>query len=201
MKKTLYAVCFAGLTTSAFATVGAIALDNFEGDAFNSINDSTNTALTSSNSSFYLGFMDESGIGSSTSVTELFSHFTQFGEVRATPDANPIVSSGFISGSATADYATLDTQQVYVFIMNDASSATATEALVWKLTGIVFDDDPNPISLSPQVIDLISANGTAVFGVDAINNDSYQLQIVVPEPSSITLLGLGSVALLLRRRR
>jgi len=93
---------------------------------------------------------------------------------------------------------------VYLVIGNSASLATSDEFLVWKATanplGNTFvADDPFG---GPGGIRLDSNTGSLFAGitVSAGDRDDFRL-VAIPEPSSTALLGLGGVALLLRRRR
>ena len=193
---------FLGITQLASATVISITVDNFN-DGFNTIEDSGSNVLTSTNSSYYVGVMNEASIGSATSVTDLFSNFTQMGEVVDGSGLNPTVSPGFFTGDATGDILALDGLGVYVFIMNAATAGSATEAFIWKHATETFNDTGSPLTSGPVIFNMTSANGASIFGGAAAGDDPYSTMLVtpVPEPTSIALLGLGSVALLLRRRR
>ncbi|MGJ8673390.1 PEP-CTERM sorting domain-containing protein [Rubritalea sp.] len=212
MKTSIKLIIFLGFTQIASATTVSITVDNFN-DGFNQVTNSSGTALTQSTSSFYLGVMNESVIGTSNSVTDLFAGFTAFDtpiQLTDPGDSDIFVSPGFFSGLAVDfDTSAYDNESVYVFAMNGTSAGSSTEAFIWKAAGITFNNTGDPFTsgvdggATAQSFSMTSANGSLIFGSETTAGNPFATADVsaVPEPSSTALLGLGSVALLLRRRR
>lgn len=67
---------------------------------------------------------------------------------------------------------------------------TATEAIVYELDQ-TYDD-----AATPTAVNYLDGAGTLMYGVS-----NTQMLALVPEPSSVLLLGLGSLGFLVRRKR
>ena len=78
-------------------------------------------------------------------------------------------------------------------LTNDLSMATEATVLLWTDTYDTVDDPTN----TPREWNTSVDASTLIFGTSKTQTGL----LTIPEPSSITLLGIGSVALLLRRRR
>ena len=168
----------------------------------------------------YFRSISDSNLSSSTLVN-LEADFEQFGSDTTTGTGNadsfPMHFDISISANISTDGSTTDfvNNKIYVWAFDGASTATSTSHGI-----IAFDDmfpgqltNPNSIALSfeeskaSEFETLVgsfktdppnfASTSSAISGGELLD---FAL-ITVPAPSSVTLLGLGSVALLLRRRR
>ena len=218
----LYATLAASALLS-FPAYGAVVLSttftNLQGTSDNEsnlvISDNTGSTIAANTGFVAIGTFNSSNaaIASLSTPAALDSAFKQFG-------ASTTMGSfgGSFSAQATQDPDTLfdgvnafTGSSVYIVVGNSSTLALSTEFLVWD-SGVLFaNTDP---SGSPDEVILDVGSGSLVIGLD--NKHTFDLSIVaggsatqaaftavelVPEPSSTALLGLGGVALLLRRRR
>jgi hypothetical protein len=210
MKKTiiLLATLAISLVTSNAASVS---VTNLRGDfSINALADSSDNLLTGASSIIAYGIfnIDDSLIVSATSLTYLTDNFAQAGDSFTIDVASPGYYSSVVNQTIPAMSPFIG-KNVYQFVGNAATLETSTEILIFKYNS-VWVQDPGVTSdalltdETPVVGNLLQGNIGVVTArnlFDAGLQDTYSLVTVVPEPSSIALLGLGSIALLLRRSR
>lgn len=137
------------------------------------------TDLASLVSQFTIGNFDNgSGLGLTTTDIK---EFDDFGTKAVGFDTGPFLKSS-TSGVTGENIAV-------AFWKGGSDISTATEAVVFEFTAL-YETGPTPVS-----INYLDEAGTLVFG-----NSKIQTAVLVPEPSSLALLGLGATALLFRRR-
>ncbi len=182
----------------------------------NLVVDNAGSLLSASNGAVavgHFGNLDNAEVSAlgGTTVTTLFDSFNQIGTPVSFSDSTP----GFFTGSIDADLGGADSSAVGkgVFLVvgnNQTDIRQSTEILVFRYE-YNFSGEP---SEGPTAATLINGRGTLLiggYGNWGFDNDSNAgtpdipafnlVSIPVPEPSSVALLGLGSVALLLRRRK
>lgn len=139
--------------------------------------------------------------GASPDAVEVQTGFTQLGATRAFEDNSNLANYFWFEHNPITVPTALDDKPVYMIIGNGATLDSSSQFLVWKKTDAtgnnhVFTADDGTTIGGPSVITLNNTTGSLFLG----NFTSGQFQLV-PEPSSMTLLGLGVFALALRRRR
>ena len=187
----------AALAATTLASNGAITLHNLAGSANNQAN-----------------FTATSGFSFTTTALSL--------------DTN--LDSIDIAGPSTGATATVFTMEVYIDADNDATTfglgalvgtSTNTSVLAnntvnnFSFSGVtlsdnqsyiaVFTDGTNPITTRFGLVNGNSDTGTTAFSAGAPtfagSHDPAVTVNMTPEPSSTALLGLGGLALILRRRK
>jgi len=140
-------------------------------------------------------------IGASFTKSQITTGFTQLGQntLDSTSDL-----AGYFKFNLTVNIEnSFNTLPVFLVIGNGNDLASSTEFLVWKATsnpdGNTFVED-NPFG-GPGTIQLNNATGSLFAGEFDSTVFKLEAAVLVPEPSSTALLGLGGIALLLRRRR
>ena len=181
-------------------------LQNIDGSAATgAITDNAGNRLVNGSGVASLGvFTSDADVTTATSVSNLLTFYTEVG--------NNTFGSGFtgaaFDGVVQRDISgTSVSGQIYSIIGNAATLAASTEVFVYKHTGFSFAADPGPPANDTLIIS--SQSDILIGGYDKTTHDfgggdvaSFNLEpVLVPEPSSTALLGLGGVALLLRRRR
>ena len=140
-------------------------------------------------------------LGANFTKAEVITGFTQLGQETFKDSIGNL--DGFFRFDLTADITnSFNGLPVYLVLGNQSSLAASTEFLVWKATsnpdGSSFVED-NPLG-GPGSVTLDNTTGSLFAGT--FGGGEFHLELAqVPEPSSTALLGLGGVALLLRRRR
>ena len=154
--------------------------------------------------------ISDAQITGATNLSSLVSAFSQFGASGTFGAAGPTGNKGLFSlaTSGTVTATSFDTKSIYVFVGNGTTFANSTELLILKTIGTSFtaaqDGSPTPLDIT-----ITTANMTLLFGrnladvktttADATTNAGWGTA-AIPEPSSLILVMLGSLALLRRRR-
>jgi len=142
------------------------------------------------------------GGGAITDAASLVSQFTDAGSTGSTTTSIRVFTEifgdtavGFDAGAfAQTSVPGVVGEKIAIFFWKGESDmSTATEAVVFELDTTYAAPGAVPIYIDYSAV---GSEGTLIFG-----NSKNQTLTLVPEPSSVALLGLGSVALLLRRRR
>lgn len=188
----------------------------------NGVNDSESSLVFSDNTgavvakdtgfiaigTFIISNAEIASLNSSANIDSAFMQFGSGGDFSVTDGAFETLASG--DPDAVFDGVNSYTgKNVYIVIGNGSSLAASTEFLVWD-SGLKFENT-EPTG-SPDEVTLHAGTGDLVIGRD--DKDTYDLSglggsateaaftlVQVPEPSSTALLGLGGLAMLLRRRR
>lgn len=149
-------------------------------------------------------FTNDGDVTSATSVGELLTFYT---ELNNDPFSSAI-GDGIVQQNLAGLSAPLEGQQIYSMIGNAANLAASTQVFVYKHSGFTFTADPGPpandlLIISDQEDILIGGfnNSQHDFGVGGGDVANFNLTVVVPEPSTTVILGIGGIVMLLRRRR
>jgi len=168
-------------------------------------------------------FTDTSIFSNITSSNDILSNFLQFNtEVSFNPTTNdPFggigIDEGFFSQDVTGEMLVDGGDFVgntAFFVFGDASTLSGSNAFAVVETNDVFVEDVLGVA-EPQIntvgstlvfgefVDYTPSAGNAGVLGTAINNQGINLiaPVPIPEPSSSVLIGLGSLALLSRRKR
>lgn len=201
MKILLTAVIAAQIATATAAV--SIAVDNNAGIDSNLITDSSGSTIAQGEAVVAIGYF--------TVTAANIVDFSSFIQVGATYVDFSTETAGFFAGSVSADLSELGVdaaaigEAAYVVIGDNTTDITQSNNwLVWQ-TNDNFTGNPTE---GPSAMAVINGAGTLVKGdfavfqdsVPGIGNDAFTLT-VVPEPSSLALLGLGAAAFLFRRRK
>jgi len=143
-----------------------------------------------------------------TSGSALVSAFTQFGTNTVAFGTQVAGFAGVFEGDVDGgDRAAVSGSNAYIVIGNGSSLATSSEFLVYD-SGVVFSSvpliTPTNLSLNSAVLGstlVIGALGNEQIDFGAGEVGAFSTVVLVPEPTSVTLIALGSFAFLLRRRR
>jgi hypothetical protein len=132
---------------------------------------------------FQLGLLDTSGTGSTTTWgTTVLSLAT---------DYRVVVAQNFIAGSGN------DTFAVYVNPVDLITEGNNSPYLTHTWTSATAE---TAIYAAVNLRQGSSANAAAVFVDDILISKTFSDVAAVPEPTALAILGLGGMALLLRRR-
>lgn len=208
------------LSILAFTTCAVSAATSFTASFSNFDTTSSSTIATSTlildngsqiaigSGSVAVGYFDLSDINSA-SDSEIVSSFVSFGT--SSRFTNGLAIDGFFDFNRQATVDSAGTNNAFInktigiLIGNAVDFTSSTRFAAVEFDGIFFADDNTPNSGASGSIN--DGNSTIHVGTDsgafdtgAFTSDSITL-VTVPEPSSTALLGLGSLALLLRRRR
>lgn len=182
--------------------------------ADNAIIDNSGNFIALTQGSIGVGYFSSFVVGDFSSATRsaLLSDFQQFDSSK--PFANGDGAVGFFNATYDASIpfegtSPFEGQTLFTVIGNESSLGSSTEFGVFRHDGQLFaeEDGAGNGGVSGSVR---SGEGTLLLGSDAgikshplgATVGTFQLApVTIPEPSSTALLGLGSVALLLRRRR
>jgi hypothetical protein len=207
---------FLGLTLTFFSqtTRGATQTINFSqgaGDYLQLRSNNGDILTVANNATLFIGCFSITPTGQET-AEELNAAFTQFGSSRS-----DITTSGvFPDGSFADDSSTppFPNQLSYIVIANNPDLAKASELAIMTNTdnsNWSFSSGTTPtttsIDLENDIFDAENSGAKLSFGTrvgtpNDGNPDAIQLSVVtVPEPTSLTLLGLGGVALIFNRRK
>lgn len=141
----------------------------------------------------------------STNISEILANFEQFGESSTFGGVGDGVDGLYslaIDGTVSASLAG---QNMYTVIGNGSTLESSSHLLILQ-NSVTFVADPNP---NPNAIVGDEALSTIAGGYGTTGNDPgldpfsnfYQLEMVIPEPSTVLLTSLGAGFLLFRRRR
>ncbi|BDS06132.1 hypothetical protein NT6N_11720 [Oceaniferula spumae] len=215
MKINILAVMFAlgSVAQGATYTVGNSSL----GFDANGVTDNAGNLLSGSQGSAAFGFFDsDADVTTATSAADLLdASWHIFGDSESNFNAStpPVNSQGLFQsqGSEVADLSDFSDQSIYLVIGKGATLAASTEFLVYKFnetfgsaseepinSTLTFDADT--ITIANLLVGGIGGD-RAVSPLDPTPQASFFTAELVPEPSSTALLGLGGLALILRRRR
>jgi hypothetical protein len=207
MKKLKYTLAAVTLSTTvasaATSTVNAITTDFFYGE--NSDGSIADTA------SVYMGTFT-SAPDSMTSLTDAINNFVRFdGDTQFTADADGYFGPNTQFQQDPGDSFVGD--RIYLLMVdvdNFGDLNSASQYAIIGDTSWTFTASPSPSASIDLDLRSFDESGIIVGSKDQITIsggifdgtfDTVQMVTAVPEPSSTALLGLGSVALLLRRRR
>ena len=219
MKKTIFAaliliaqpVCAALSVSSSFLNI-----EGASGEQTNVIVDNSGAVIPKDQGYVSIGVFNLSAneIQTLTSGVELDAAFYQFGG-----STNMNIAGGGFQSTATADVDSLydgvnpyASNRVFVVIGNAVDLAMSTQFLVWD-SGIDFSNlapsgGPDTVTLDADTGALVvGRKDLHTFDMSGIGGSATELAFtlqalpVVPEPSSIALLGLGLMGFTLCRRR
>jgi hypothetical protein len=163
----------------------------------------------------YFSISDSAVIAGQLSPTTLNSSFVQLqsgavgdiGGVQA--GQNGIYGESF-TGDFTTTFASAAGKNIYVWAFNTTNLVTATQQGIFKWTAQYPNDIPVPGAASVDLGDLLHGGGTILVGTPGsgtVNTGAGPLEhvnmAIIPEPSSLALVGLGLFGLLglIRQRR
>jgi len=115
-------------------------------------------------------------------------------------DAVNLPNGAFVFGAQNNDVASVST--------NNGDTATISENDTADLDGVTLQNNGAPVPAQLSTVDapIVVGEGDTI-SITPGAGDQFRIQglqleaIVVPEPTSVTLLGIGSLALLARRKR
>ncbi|MBK1789648.1 PEP-CTERM sorting domain-containing protein [Persicirhabdus sediminis] len=167
----------------------------------------------------YFGIADDEIEDKETTIKTLAEHFHQVGETSAfgydgetARDGNP----GLYNFTTEQDITKGDGfygKSIYLFIGNGSTFESSSEVLIYKYRASVFHDQAgSTLDLSEYSVDEENTVGELLVGEQKYISDlnygygqSFQLEArdsvnPIPEPTSMSLLALGGIALIRRRR-
>jgi hypothetical protein len=211
MNKTLTSFAIA-TTTVISVNAATVSVTNVDFGITNAVTNEAGVAMPVLGGVIAIGSFSISDltIQNATEVGTLVAGFTEFGTTNTFGAGFSIAGTYEFETSQNSDDAPFNAGgSVYTFIGNGATLSGSTEILIFKHD---FSFAPetwtpaNPAKLNgvPLATELLVGefgNFSIDIGLASGAAPAFNLVTLVPEPSSITLLGLGSVALLLRRRR
>lgn len=210
MKKLLtFAISCTCASTLSAATY---TISNNQGFDSNQILDSSETLLLETTGSVAFGTFssDLAVTGATSAATLLDADWTEFGSSETLFDPSSVINGdGFFESQGTSFDTAFNNTSIYLVAGNATSLNSATEFFVYKF-GTNFTNVENvfnaTLTLGLDSGSILQGNvGPSIIGggFDGTPEPTFQTASfsAVPEPSSTALLGLGSVALLLRRRR
>lgn len=215
MKKSIIA-SMAILTVSAHGASYTVGNSSLGFDA-NGVTDNAGNLLSGTQASAAFGYFDsDASVTSATSSSDLLDgDWNQFGtsEVNFTEPTAPTNFQGLFEsqGTEVANLEDFSGQSIYLVIGKGETLSTSTEFLVYKFdtqfgstvdepinTTVVLDADT--IQMSNLLVGGVGGD-QSVSSLDPVAQATFFTAVLVPEPSSTALLGLGGLALLIRRRR
>lgn len=202
----------AAIAFAASATAATFNVTTGTGPNVTGIGDSSGVGLVGTGGIAAIGTFSTTDFSTFTSVADFTGAFTAFG----TPSSTNFLDAGFFGNSGVFTFvpaglaadAAFAGQAMYLFVGNAATFDAATELLVLD-TGRLFQatDDNVP---TPQDV-TINSGMTALYGgtvaniptngTDSTTNAGFVTAVVIPEPSTAILGGLGLIGFLARRRR
>ena len=217
MKNTIQAVVLTAMITSVTAATYTAGNNSLGFDA-NGVTDNAGNLISGTGGTAAIGFFStDAAVTSATSAANLLDgDWNAFGssEANFTTPTSPTNFEGLFEtqGTETSNLGTFTGKNIYLVLGKGASLATSTEFLVYKFAALFGSSGDEPINVSLTLdADTISAPNLLVGSIggdqkvspfDPIAQATFRMQALpVPEPSSTVLLGLGGVALFLRRRR
>ena len=196
--------------------------NNFGTDSSNAILDNAGNALLAGDASVQLGtFADVSDVTSATNAATLFDSFQQFGNSGAfVTDLVPsiVTSEGGVfsldTGGVDVSAGGFAGQDIYLVVSNNSNSNLADEFFVFQFADQFEAPDPDvpPVDTFLNLGGNAPTSGNVLIGRDlstptfsvstgGTETLSFGTAVLVPEPSTSAILGLGGLAVLLRRRR
>jgi len=209
------AACSITLITSSYAATYNI--DNSSnGLNANGITDNAGNLLAGTAGSVAIGFFnsDAEVVTATTAADLLDANWLNFGtsETSFLETQAPLNYRGVfdVAGTETTNLGNYSGKNIYVVMGNASSLLGSTDFLVYKFTSTFGADADEPINVG-LVLDvntytpanlLLGSIGAdmKVSPLASATQPTFKMQII-PEPSSIALLGLGVVGFVIRRRR
>ena len=177
---------------SATITVDTSAFVNYS-DGSTRVTDNTGTVAVGT-------YNSEPTFAGNPSVSDVITGFDELGS-GAFEDSLGNLDGFFRFNMTETITSAFDSKAVYIVLGNADTLSGSDQFLVWKATsnpdGNTFTAD-NPLG-GPGSIKLDNTAGSLLLG--GFSSEAFILADAVPEPSSAALLGLGGLALLMRRRR
>ncbi len=215
MKKNIIIAALAvSLQTASAVTVSSTNLVDATDGSTNPIVDNTGTAIAVGTGFIGIGFfstISDASLLTSTAAA-LDSDFTLLGS-SATFGGGTGLDGLFSTGSQTGLSATFAGQIAYTVIGNNSTIGSSTQFLIFRHTETfvaVPGTTPNLVVSDSAFGNGAIAGGVGEFGsftfdtglgAGAVDSFSLVSLSMIPEPTSVTLIALGSFAFLLRRRR
>jgi len=212
--KTNIAYIFLALSSAnlcAVTTVNVSNLDEVSTDD-RAIVDNSGSVIALSTGSIQVGYFDtfvSLGDFGTANRNELLADFQEFSTTTEN-FANTFNAPGFFSVQFDETINDLDPivgKTMHTIVGNGLTLATSTDFVVFRHDGELFAEEVAGVGGNSGLVR--PTDGTLMLGAE--NGDitvlgtlvgSYRMALVpIPEPSSAALLGLGGLALLMRRRR
>jgi len=213
---TAVAISMFSVASAATYTVN----NNSSGFESNGVTDNAGNLISDTGGSAAFGFFSsDAAVTSAVSAADLLDgDWRQFGSSETkfiTPSA-PLNFEGLFEsqGAEVTNLGDFAGKNVYLVLGNNSGLAASNEFIVYKFSD-VYETDPlsEPINVELTFdVDTISLPNLLVGSIgveqtvspfDSTAQPTFRMEMLtpIPEPSSAALLGLGGLALLMRRRR